>query len=81
MTATFIYAFSTIVGAIAMMPGGVGATEATLTGLMLLLQIPKDISVASTIIIRVSTLWFAVLVGIIALYIYQLMTNRKIDKM
>ena len=81
MTATFIYAFSTIVGAIAMMPGGVGATEATLTGLMLLLQIPKDISVASTIIIRVSTLWFAVLVGIIALYIYQLMTNRKIEKM
>jgi glycosyltransferase 2 family protein len=81
MTATFMYAFSTIVGAIAMMPGGVGATEATLTGLMILLQIPKDISVASTIIIRVSTLWFAVLVGIIALYIYQLMTRRKIEKM
>lgn len=81
MTATFIYAFSTIVGAIAMMPGGVGATEAALTGLMILLQIPKDISVASTIIIRVSTLWFAVLVGIVSLYIYQLITKRTIEKM
>ena len=81
MTATFIYAFSTIVGAIAMMPGGVGATEASLTGLMILLKISKDISVASTIIIRVSTLWFAVLVGIIALYFFQKTSNRKIEKL
>jgi uncharacterized protein (TIRG00374 family) len=79
MSATFIYAFSTIVGAIAMMPGGVGITEASLTGLLIFMQIPKDISVASTIIIRVATLWFAVLVGIIALYIYQLTSKRKIE--
>jgi glycosyltransferase 2 family protein len=80
MTATFVYAFSTIVGAIALLPGGVGATEATLTGLMIFLKIPKDISVASTIIIRVATLWFAVFVGIIALYFYQLNANKKIEK-
>lgn len=79
LSAVFIYGFSTIVGSIAMLPGGLGATEASLTGLMLLLNIPKDVSVASTFIIRVATLWFAVLIGIIAVYYYQKYSNKDID--
>lgn len=71
LISTFVYAFSTLVGAVAMMPGGLGATEASLTGLLVLLNIPKDISAASTIIIRVATLWFAVIIGIIFLLIYE----------
>jgi glycosyltransferase 2 family protein len=78
LSATFIYAFSTLVGAIAMLPGGVGVTEASLTGLLILSNIPKDISVASTIIIRLATLWFAVLVGIVSVLIFQNITNKKI---
>ena len=70
LTATFIYTFSTLIGAIAMLPGGLGATEASITGLLIFLKIPKDISVAATIIIRVATLWFAVLVGVIAVQVY-----------
>jgi len=70
LTATFIYTFSTLIGAIAMLPGGLGATEASITGLLIFLKIPKDISVAATIIIRVATLWFAVLTGVIAVQIY-----------
>ena len=78
LSATFIYAFSTLVGAIAMLPGGLGATEATLTGLLMLLKIPRNISVASTMIIRVATLWFAVFLGLIAVQIYQRKTHHKI---
>ncbi|MBN1632994.1 MAG: flippase-like domain-containing protein [Ignavibacteria bacterium] len=78
LVSTFVYAFSTLIGAIAMMPGGLGATEASLTGLLVLLNIPKDISAASTIIIRVATLWFAVIIGIIFLLIYE-HTNSSID--
>jgi uncharacterized protein (TIRG00374 family) len=64
----FVYAFSTLVGALSMLPGGLGATEASMTGLMILIQgIPKDIAVTATFIIRVCTLWFAVLVGTLAL--------------
>lgn len=70
LTATFIYTFSTLIGAIAMLPGGLGATEASITGLLIFLKIPKDISVAATIIIRVATLWFAVLAGVIAVQNY-----------
>lgn len=79
MSAVFIYGFSTIVGSIAMLPGGLGVTEASLTGLMLLLKIPKDVSVASTFIIRVATLWFAVLIGVIAVYYYQKYSQKEID--
>jgi glycosyltransferase 2 family protein len=79
LSATFIYAFSTLIGAIAMLPGGVGLTEASLTGLLVLSNIPKDISVASTIIIRFATLWFAVLVGIVAIFIFQKQSNKNIE--
>jgi len=81
MIATFIYGFSTLVGAVAMLPGGLGATEASLTGLLVLLKISKGISVASTIIIRIATLWFAVVVGIIALSIYQRISHKSIESL
>lgn len=80
LIATFIYGFSTLIGAIAMLPGGLGLTDASLTGLMQLLKIPANISVASTIIIRTATLWFGVLVGIIAVSIYQSKTHKHIEE-
>ena len=81
LSATFIYGFSTLVGAIAMLPGGLGATEASLTGLLLLLKIPKDIAVASTMIIRVATLWFAVILGIFAIQILNKKNYIDFDKL
>ena len=79
LVATFIYGFSTLVGALAMLPGGLGVTEAFLTGLLQILKIPKSISVASTIIIRVATLWFGVLVGVVSVLIYQRISHKKIE--
>jgi uncharacterized protein (TIRG00374 family) len=69
--ASFSYSFSTIVGAISMLPGGLGLTEGSLTFLLVQKGISADISVATTFIVRVVTLWFAVLVGIISLGFYQ----------
>ncbi len=77
LIATFIYGFSTLVGAIAMLPGGLGATEAMITGLLVSLKIPKNISAASTIIIRVATLWFAVLIGVVAVFLFEKTTGIK----
>ena len=68
---SFSYSFSTIVGAISMLPGGLGLTEGSLSFLLIQKKIPIDIAVATTFIIRVVTLWFAVLVGIISLSFYQ----------
>ena len=68
---SFSYAFATIVGAISMLPGGLGVTEGSLTFLAINKGFPKEIAVASTFIVRVVTLWFAVLVGIISVSFYQ----------
>ncbi|HMU43688.1 MAG TPA: lysylphosphatidylglycerol synthase transmembrane domain-containing protein [Ignavibacteriaceae bacterium] len=69
--ASFSYAFATIVGAISMLPGGLGVTEGSLTYLTMKIGASKEIAVASTFIIRVATLWFAVLVGVVSVSFYQ----------
>jgi uncharacterized protein (TIRG00374 family) len=69
--ASFSYAFATIVGSITMLPGGLGVTEGSLTYMVIKSGASKEIAVASTFIVRVVTLWFAVLVGIISVSFYQ----------
>jgi len=74
LPATFIYAFATAAGALAMMPGGLGVTEGGMTGLMLVLSgngiTPAEAS-ATTILTRGATLWFAVGVGIVNLLLFM----------
>lgn len=67
----FIYSFATIAGAVSMLPGGLGLTEGSMTGLLVLLDIAKAPATAATLIIRVATLWFAVIIGTIGLIILQ----------
>lgn len=69
--ATFVYTFSTIAGAITMLPGGLGITDGSLTLLLVQRNVPKNLAVSSTFIIRVVTLWFAVFVGMISVSFYQ----------
>ncbi len=69
--ATFIYAFAALAGAVSMLPGGIGAAEASMTGLLLLIQVPKAQAAAATILIRVCTIWFAVLLGYGFLRLFQ----------
>jgi len=64
-SAVFIYAFASLIGAISMLPGGLGGQEATMTGYFILLNISSGIAVAATMLIRFMTLWFAVAVGVI----------------
>jgi glycosyltransferase 2 family protein len=71
MWASFSYALATIAGSITMLPGGLGVTEGSLTFLLIKNGASKEIAVASTFIVRVVTLWFAVLVGIVSVTFYQ----------
>ncbi len=63
----FIYAFSMIVGAISFLPGGLGGAELTMVTLLMLNRVEAPEAVALTVLIRVTTLWFAVLLGVVAL--------------
>lgn len=80
MWASFSYAFATIVGAISMLPGGLGLTEGSLTYLLIQKSYSKEVAVASTFIIRAVTLWFAVLVGIISVGLYQKRFGKITDE-
>ena len=65
--ALFIYAFSMLVGALSFLPGGLGGTEATMVGLLILNHIAQPQAEAATVLIRLATLWFAVALGVIAM--------------
>ena len=69
--AAFSYAFATIAGAISMLPGGLGVTEGSLTFMLIRNGQTREFAVATTFIVRVVTLWFAVIVGIFSLMFYQ----------
>jgi uncharacterized protein (TIRG00374 family) len=60
-----------VTGALSMLPGGIGAAEGSMTSLLLLIQVPKALATTATIIIRICTIWFAVLLGYGFLKIYQ----------
>ncbi len=65
---SFAYAFSTIIGALAMLPGGLFVTEGGMAFLLVkLVKIPMSKAVAATFMVRAATLWFALLIGIFAL--------------
>ncbi|OGC91564.1 MAG: hypothetical protein A2W25_03630 [candidate division Zixibacteria bacterium RBG_16_53_22] len=65
--ALFIYAFSMLIGALSFLPGGLGGAEATMVALLMLNHVAQPQAVAATVLIRLATLWFAVLLGMIAL--------------
>ena len=70
MVATFSLAASTLIGAVSFMPGGLGATDISLTGLLVaLLGVSAGLAVAATLIIRFFTLWFGVGIGLAAMVI------------
>ena len=66
--ATFFYSTSTLIGAIVPVPGGLGITEGALMGQMTQLgHVEESTAAAAMILVRFATLWFAVIVGFIAL--------------
>jgi uncharacterized protein (TIRG00374 family) len=64
LQANFAYCFSTIIGALSMLPGGIGGTEAGMIGVLVFIGIPYAAGLPAVILLRVCTLWFAVLVGV-----------------
>lgn len=70
LVSTFALAASTLIGAVSFLPGGLGATDLSLTGLLVgLLDITAGMAVAATLIIRFFTLWFGVGIGLAAMVI------------
>lgn len=67
LSALFVYSFSLFIGAVSFLPGGLGGAEVTMWQLLLYLGVTPSVTVAVTIVIRLTTLWFSVLLGLIAI--------------
>lgn len=66
--ACFFYATATLAGALVPVPGGLGITEGALEEQMTHLgHVTKATSTSAMILVRFATLWFAVVVGFLAL--------------
>jgi glycosyltransferase 2 family protein len=68
----FVYATSTLAGALIPVPGGLGVTEGSMEQQLVRLgKVELAASTTSMILVRFATLWFAVLLGFIALAILR----------
>lgn len=68
----FTLALGSILGGISSMPGGLGATEASMTGMLqLLVGLPENLAATATLLIRFFTLWFGVSLGILTVAIWR----------
>ncbi len=79
--ATFIYASMTVAGALSFLPGGLGVTEAGMLAMLgrLATGCDRGVAAAATFIARLCTLWFAVLVGIVALLVFARRTKITVE--
>ena len=68
LKASFIMPAATLASALLLTPGGLGVAEGGITGLsQVLLDLPKATPRSATLVIRFGTLWFGVIVGLVAL--------------
>jgi uncharacterized protein (TIRG00374 family) len=65
--AIFVYALSMLAGALSFLPGGLGSAEAVMISLLVFKGMAAPAAVAATVFIRLATLWFAVVIGLVAL--------------
>ena len=65
-TAMAIYAIGILGGALSMIPGGIGTTEASMALLLISIDAPEEIALTAPLIIRIGTLWFAVTLGFLS---------------
>jgi uncharacterized protein (TIRG00374 family) len=63
--ALFVYAAGTLVGSLSFMPGGLGGTEATIIYLLGTLSLPGATAAAAALLVRLFTLWLAVVIGLL----------------
>ena len=72
--AVFVLSFSTIIGAVSSLPGGLGAAEVSIAGMLALtLGTPQAVAASATLLIRFFTLWFGVALGLAVLF-----TSRRL---
>ncbi len=75
--ATVIFLFSTLAGGLTGAPGGVGGAEAAMLILLAAQNVPLEIAVPAMAVIRITTLWFAILIGLLMFPVAETLSKKK----
>jgi uncharacterized protein (TIRG00374 family) len=80
--ATVIYAATSIAGALSFLPGGLGVTEGAMTVLLVKSATHVDQATAlnATLLTRLATLWFAVVLGLVLLAVARGRIARRVER-
>jgi uncharacterized protein (TIRG00374 family) len=80
--AVFIYSFCTAAGALSFLPGGLGVTEGGLIAWIVetVEGASRSVAVAATVLIRLATLWLAVVVGFLSLALVHRKVGISLNK-
>jgi uncharacterized protein (TIRG00374 family) len=71
-----IFVFSMMTGGATGLPGGIGGAEAAMLALLSIQGIPLEIAIPATAIIRITTLWFAVGLGVLFFPLAEAASSR-----
>lgn len=75
-SAILIFVFATLAGGLTGAPGGLGGAEAAMVALLVLEGVPLEISLPATAVIRLTTLWFAIGLGVAVFPIAERLSKR-----
>ncbi len=67
----FVVAFSSVVGTLSFLPGGLGVAEGSIMALLLFVGLGTEMAAATTVITRFSTLWLGGAVGLLGLFLIR----------
>ena len=71
-----IFIFATLAGGLTGAPGGLGGAEAAMVALLLLDGVPLEVAVPATLVIRVTTLWFAIGIGLLIFPVAERISHK-----
>jgi glycosyltransferase 2 family protein len=75
-----VFSLGSLAGAASFLPGGLGVADASMTGLIRVLgDTSKAAAAAAVVLIRLSTLWFAVALGLLGLAVEGRVRRRNRD--
>ena len=78
-SAIAIFIFATLAGGLTGAPGGLGGAEAAMVGLLVLADVPAPVALSATLIIRATTLWFALVLGMCLFPLAERRSRRDAD--
>ena len=78
LLSTFIFSFSSLVGGVSMVPGGIGVAEVGISSLLFMNGISPALSVGIALILRLGSFWYGAILGftVYALFKKRIIKNK-----